>query len=104
MHFVLLAEHPADICPMSNSKTRDLMMEAGPQVAGIAERNGVRIVPGPYVNNEHPTVAVVEADKADQVHQFIIESRLAQWNSVRVLPSLTMEHGMQQIQEQTPIF
>ena len=54
MHFVLLAEHPADICPMSNSKTRDLMMEAGPQVAGIAERNGVRIVPGPYVTTSAP--------------------------------------------------
>jgi len=104
MHFVLLAEHPADICPMSNSKTRELMMEAGPQVPGIAERNGVRIVAGPYVNREHLTVVVVEADKADQVDRFIVESRLGQWNSVRVLPSLPLEQGMQEIQELEPVF
>ena len=59
---------------------------------------------GPYVSNEHLVFSVVEADKADQVHQFLTESRLAQWNSVRVIPSLTMEEGMQQIREQTPIF
>jgi hypothetical protein len=104
MHFVLLAEHTADICPTSNSKTRELLMEAGPQIPDIAERNGVRIVAGPYVNREHLTVAVVEADKADQVDRFIVEARLAQWNSVRVLPSLPMEQGMSELQEQAPVF
>ncbi|MFL5822149.1 MAG: hypothetical protein ACJ764_01760 [Solirubrobacteraceae bacterium] len=104
MHFVLLAEHSAEVCPMSNSKTRDLMMEAGPQVPDIAERNSVKIVAGPYVNREHLTVAVVEADTADQVDRFILESRLAQWNSVRVLPSVTMQEGMQELQEHSPVF
>jgi hypothetical protein len=104
MHFVLLAEHTADICPMSNSKTRDLVIEATPQIPGIAERNGVQLVAGPYVSREHLTVAVVEAEKADQVDRFIVESRLAQWNSVRVLPSQPLERGMEEIQEFPAIF
>ena len=32
MHFVLLATHTADVCPLSNSKTRDLMLQTAPQM------------------------------------------------------------------------
>jgi hypothetical protein len=104
MHFVLLAEHSPDICPMSNAKTRELMAESGPEVPSVAERNGVKMVAGPYVNREHLTVAVVEAGAPDQADRFIVESRLAQWNSVRVMPSKTLEEGMQEIMEQPAVF
>jgi len=104
MHFVLLAEHTAEVCPTSNSKTRDLMIEMGPQVPGIAEKNGVKILAGPFVNREHLVVAIVEADQAEAVDQFLIESRLAHWNTVRVLPSHTIEQGIQEIQSGTPLF
>ena len=80
------------------------MLGLGPQIPGIAESSGVKIVAGPYVNREHVVVTVVEADTADAVDSFIVDSKLGQWNSVRVLPSLPIEQGMQQLQEQTPIF
>ena len=104
MHFVLLGTHTADVCPLSNSKTRDLMLETAPQMPGIAEKSGVRMVAGPYVSDEHLVVTVVEADKADNVHQFVSAARLNQWNTVRVVPSLTVEEGMKEIQEGTPLF
>jgi hypothetical protein len=44
MHFVVLAEHTAEVCPTSNAKTMELMKELGPQVPGIAEKNGVNMV------------------------------------------------------------
>ena len=89
---------------MSNAKTRDLMLGLGPQIPGIAEGSGVTIVAGPYVNREHIVVSVVEAETADAVDRFIVDSKLGQWNSVRVLPSLPIEQGMQELQAQTPIF
>ena len=89
---------------MSNAKTRDLMLGLGPQIPGIAESSGVKIVAGPYVNREHIVVSVVEAETADAVDRFIVDSKLGQWNSVRVLPSLPIEQGMQELQAQTPIF
>jgi hypothetical protein len=61
-------------------------------------------VAGQYVNREHVVVAVVEADRSDDVDQFLLESRLPQWNSVRVLPSKPIEEGMQEIQGQTAVF
>jgi hypothetical protein len=50
------------------------------------------------------TVAVVEADHAEAVDQFLVEARLPQWNSVRVLPSLPLEAGMREIAEGTTLF
>jgi uncharacterized protein with GYD domain len=104
MHFVLLAEHTADVCPTSNSSIRELMQKVGPQVPSIAEKHGVTIVAGPFVNREHVIVAVVESDDPAAVDSFIMESTLGQWNTVRVLPSHTIQEGMAQLEDQPAIF
>jgi hypothetical protein len=104
VHFVLLASHTADVCLTSNAKTRDLMLQVGPEIPSIAEKAGVNIVAGPLVNREHLVVLIVEAEKSESVDSFLVESRLAHWNSVRVLPSLTIEEGMKDVQEGKPIF
>ncbi len=104
MHFVLLGQHTAEVCPTSNAKTRDLMLQMAPEVPGIAERTGVNIVAGPYVNREHLTVAIVEAEKAEDVDRFLVETRLHQWNVMRVLPSHPMEEGMKDVAEGSPLF
>ena len=103
MHFVVLATHDADVCPTGNAKTRELMMELGPQIPALAEKSGVRIVAGPYANREHLIVTVVEAT-AEDLDQFLVDARLPQWNTVRIVPSLPIEEAMQQLQAQTPIF
>jgi hypothetical protein len=104
MHFVLLAEHTADVCPLSNSRTKELLLQTGPEIPGIAEKNGVKILAGPFVNRQHLTVVIVEADKAEEVDGFIHEARLDQWNQVRVLPSLSMQEAMQEVQDSPALF
>jgi len=104
MHYVIIATHTADICPTANAKTRDLTMQMGPDVPRIAEKAGVTIIAGPYVSREHVSVAIVEAKTGEDLDQFLMESRLPMWNSVKVLPSVTMEEGMQEIQTLPTIF
>lgn len=104
MDYVLLATHGPEICPTSNSTTRELMNEMGPQIPKIAEQVGVKIVAGPYVSREHTSVVIVQADTGEALDQFLVESRLPQWNSVRVLPSLPMQAAMQEINSQPAIY
>jgi len=104
VHFVLLAEHEAEVCPTSNAKTRDLLLQTGQNIPQIAQQNGVNIVAGPFVNREHIVVTVVEADRSEAVDRFIVESRLHQWNRIRILPSLPIEDGMQDVQNSTSLF
>ena len=104
MHYVILGEHSAEVCPTSNAKTKALLLEMGPQIPGIAEKNGVRLVAGPFVNREHTTVVIAESDRPEGVDAFILQSRLAQWNRMRVIPSMPMEEGMKDVAEGTPLF
>jgi hypothetical protein len=55
-------------------------------MSSIAEKNGVTIVAGPFANREHTLVVVVETDRAEAPDSFVLESRLARWNTVRILP------------------
>jgi hypothetical protein len=64
----------------------------------------VDLVSGPWVNREHVIVVVVEADRSEAVDRFIVESRLMQWNRIRILPSLPMEDGMKDVQDSKPLF
>ena len=99
MHYVVLGEHSAEVCPTSNAKTRALMLEVGPQVPKIAEKNNVTIIAGPFANREHLTVAIVETDRPENLDAFLVESHLAEWNTMRVIPSFPIEEGMRQIAE-----
>ena len=80
------------------------MLQTAPQMPDIAEGSGINMVAGPYVSDEHLVVTIVEADKVEKVHQFLSDSRLNQWNTVRVVPVLTVQEGMKEIQEGTPLF
>lgn len=104
MYFVLLASHTPDTCPTSNAQTRELLLKTAPEMPKVADNLGVTIVAGPFVNREHTIVSIVQSDRPESVDRFLVETRMSQWNRVRILPSLAMDEGMKELQEQTPIF
>jgi hypothetical protein len=61
-----------------------LLLEVAPQIPGIAQKHGVNIVAGPFVNREHLTVVIVETERAEALDDFLVDSRLNQWNQVRI--------------------
>lgn len=104
MHYVVLASHSAEVCPTSNAKSKAMLLEVGPQIPNIADKCGVTIEAGPFTNREHIAVTIVSADRPEALDAFLVESRLAQWNTVRILPSLQMQDSMHEIQEGAPLF
>ena len=104
MHYVVLGVHSPEVCPTSNAKTRKLMLETAPQITKIAEKNNITFVAGPFVNREHTTVVIVEADRAEDLDQFLVDSRLPQWNTLRILPSLPMQQSLADIEEMPALF
>jgi hypothetical protein len=104
MHFVILGTHSAEVCPTSNAKTKALLQEIVPQVSNLADKHGVNIVAGPFANREHMLVVIAETDSAEALDHFLVESRLPQWNTVRILPSVSMQDAMQELQEAPSLF
>jgi hypothetical protein len=104
MHYVILGEHSAEVCPSSNATTRELLQGLAPQIPAIAEQNGVTIVAGPFINREHLTVVIVESDKAESIDAFLMAARLPQWNKVRVIPSHHIAEAMGELNEAPALF
>jgi hypothetical protein len=59
---------------------------------------------GPFTNREHMVVTIVETDRPEALDEFLVESRLSQWNQVRILPSLPMDASMRELEEGTSLF
>jgi hypothetical protein len=89
---------------MSNAATKSLLLEIAPQIPRFAEENGVKIIAGPFVNREHTAVVIVEAARSEDLDAFLIQTRLPQWNQVRILPSLPMEESIKEVQESSSLF
>lgn len=104
MHYVILASHSAEVCPTSNAKTKALLLEVAPEIPAIAGKHGVGIVAGPFANREHTVVVIVETARSEALDSFLVDTRLAQWNQVRILPSIPMEESMRELEEGTPLF
>jgi hypothetical protein len=102
--FAVIAEHPPDLCPTSNAQTRQIMKEGAGQIPQLAEQLGLSIVTLRIFGPDHIILAVLEADDIDSVRDFAFQSRLMQWNTVRIHATYSMEEALGLIEDAETIF
>ena len=102
--FAVIAQHPPDLCPTSNSKTRQILKEGAGQIPQLAEQLGVDIVTLRIFGPDHILLAVVDADDIDSVRAFSLQSRLMQWNTVKIHATYSMEEALGLLDQVETIF
>jgi hypothetical protein len=102
--FAVIAEHPPDLCPTSNSQTRRMLKEGAGQIPQLAEQLGVNIVTLRVFGPDHIILAVVEADDIESVREFILQSRLIQWNTTEIHATYSMEETLVKVDTLEAIF
>ena len=102
--FAVIAEHPPDLCPTSNAQIRQIMKEGAGQIPQLAEQLGLSIVTLRVFGPDHIILAVLEADDIDSVRDFAFQSRLMQWNTVRIHATYSMEEALGLIEDAETIF
>lgn len=102
--FALIAEHPPDLCPTSNAQTRQMLKEGAGQIPQLAEQLGVDIGTLRIFGPDHIILVVVEADDIDSVRTFALQSRLMQWNTVKIHATYSLEEAIAMIDEVEAIF
>jgi hypothetical protein len=102
--FAVIAEHPPDLCPTSNARTRQMMNEGAPQIPQVAERLGVHIVTLRVFGPDHIMLAVVEANDIEAVRDFIFQTGLIQWNTTNIHATYSMEEALARVNEMEAIF
>jgi hypothetical protein len=92
--FAVIAEHPPELCPTSNARTRQMLKEGAAQIPQLAEQLGVDIVTLRIFGPDHIVLAVVEANDIEPVREFILQSRLIQWNTTQIHATYSMEEAL----------
>ena len=102
--FAVTAQHPPDLCPTANAQTRQMLKAGAGAIPQLAEQLGVGIVTLRVFGPEHTILAVVEADDIESVRTFALQSRLMQWNTVRINATYSLEEALTVADEVEPIF
>jgi hypothetical protein len=102
--FALIAEHPPELCPTSNAQTRQILKQGASQIPHIAEQLDVTVDTLRIFGPDHIILAVVEANDIDSVRSFALQSRLMQWNTVKIHATYSLEEAVGMIDEVEAIF
>ena len=102
--FALIAEHPPELCPTSNAQTRQILKQGVSQIPQLAEQLGVEIGTLRIFGPDHIILAVVESEDIDSVRNFALQSRLMQWNTVKIHATYSIEEAVSMIDEVETIF
>jgi hypothetical protein len=102
--FAVIAQHPPELCPTSNARTRQMLKEGAAQIPQLAEQVGVDIVTLRVFGPDHIVLAVVEAHDIEAVRDFILQSRLIQWNTTKIHATYSMEEALAKADDLEAIF
>ena len=102
--FAVIAEHPPNLCPTSNARTRQLLKDGAGQIPQLAEQLGVEIGTLRIFGPDHIILAVVESDEIDSVRSFALQSGLMQWNTVKIHATFSMDEAVALVDQAEVIF
>jgi predicted RecB family endonuclease len=102
--FALTAEHPPELCPTANALTRQILKEGAGQIPQLAEQLGVNIGTLRIFGPDHIILAVVDADDIEAVRSFALQSRLMQWNTVKIHATYSLEEAVALLDDVETIF
>jgi hypothetical protein len=102
--YLIVGQHPPDLCPSSNSTIRNLASEGGREMPALAERLGVTIQATYVPMTNHQVYVAVEADDANAVRELAFQGRLGQWNTIDIYQVSTLEEALERVQELQTIY
>jgi hypothetical protein len=102
--YLVVAQHPPDLCPGANESVRELAAESTKGLPGLAEKLGVTLLATYVPMVSHQIFVAVEADDANAVRELVWQGRLAQWNTVEIQQVSTLEEALTRVQEIPAIY
>jgi hypothetical protein len=102
--FVVVTTHTSDQCPSSNAKVWKLVTADPGATQQLFQKLGIKPLAGPFVSVDHRGFSVVEAASVDAIWDFAMQSGLAQWNSVDIVPVKSLETGLKEVASLEPLY
>jgi len=102
--YLVVGQHPPDLCPSANDMIRKLAAEGGEQMPALAEKLGVKILATYVPMTNHQVYVAVEANDGNAVREFAFQGRLGQWNTIEIYQTSTLEEALTRVQELPTIY
>lgn len=102
-NFVVIAEHPPQLCPHSNAAARKIM-ERVPEINAIAKRLEIEIIFTGIPVPEHQTIMVFRAPSYEAVRTLMVETGFVQINTISIRQTESVEEFFNEIKDSAPLF
>src|SRR3990172_7908377 len=104
MQLDITAEQPPPLCPTGNAQTREMMKQGAKDLPALPQKLGIEIITIRVYGGGRVVLALVEASDIEKVREFIMQSRLIQWNTVKINATWSMEEALAKADQLPAIF
>ena len=102
-NYVVIAEHPPQLCPHSNAAARKIM-ERVSEIEGIAKKLEIEIIFSGIPVPEHQTIMILRARSFEAVRTFTVETNFVQINTITIRQTESVEEFFNETKDSTPLF
>jgi hypothetical protein len=102
-NFVVVAEHPPQLCPHSNAAARKIMQRV-PEIEAIAKKLEIEIIYSGIPVPEHQTIMILRAPTFEAVRTFTVETQFVQINTITIRQTESVEEFFDETKDDTPLF
>ena len=90
--FGIYGSHTTEACPLNNINTaRGIVQLTSPDRDSLAKKYKIHRIVGQYHSAlEHTLVWIVDAEDPHLIQQFCIDSQIASFNALKIVPLITL--------------
>lgn len=93
--FGIYGSHTPENCPLNDKTIGEGVLKSAGGLESVAAKHGIKRIINQYHSSlEHTFLWVVEAEDAHRIEQFCLESGLAKFNTLKIVPLITFEEGV----------
>ena len=96
--------HTTEACPLNNSDSAKIILKAENfNLNEISQKYKINKILGQYHSAlEHTFLWILDADDPHLIQQFCIESGLASFNAVKIIPLITTQQAIETVKKVNP--
>ena len=96
--------HTTEACPLNNSDSAKIILKAENfNLDEISQKYKINKILGQYHSAlEHTFLWILDADDPHLIQQFCIESGLASFNAVKIIPLITTQQAIETVKKVNP--
>jgi hypothetical protein len=102
-NFVVIAEHPPQLCPHSNAAARKIMQRT-PEIYAIARKLEIEVIFAGIPVPEHQTIMVLRAPSFESVRTMMVETNFVQINTITIRQTESVDEFFAETKDSEPLF